>query len=282
MPVAAGATAPATTSSGRGPANIVAELTTRMRCTDLDTLVSVTVDRLAEPLGFRAQPALLLVDGRVASSSPSPATASPDGASAPRWRWAKNMIGMAAARGRRHAHRQHAPGPSLLAPCASPRADGRGGPRARRWRPGLVDVTSRLAVPGLAMGQLVAVLVAETGAPAVYTPRTRPADRGGVGGRQRGGGVPSAGATRSTRLPLGRGTPPAHRPEGTDALSSPWTAAPSSTTECLIKGVAGRVLWALLGHYGARAVPSSPTRCGSAPSLELPDFATASRAASSC
>ena len=61
MPSPLGRPLTATTSSGRGPAGM-AELTTRIsRCTDLDTLVSVTVDGLAELLGFEHN-LLLLVD----------------------------------------------------------------------------------------------------------------------------------------------------------------------------------------------------------------------------
>ena len=132
----------------------------------------------------------------------------------------------------------------------------------------------RLAVPGLAMGQLVAVLVAETDAPAVYTPEDEAlltavasvVANAVEASRAQGGDPVDA-------VPLGRGTPPAHRPEGTRVRFFAVDGSTFLDDEYLIKGVAGRVLWALLGHYereGRTEFTNKEVRLD--PSLELPDF----------
>lgn len=274
MPSPLGRPLTATTSTGRGPAGM-AELTTRIsRCTDLDTLVSVTVDGLAELLGFEHN-LLLLVDesGRRLFTIASHGFA--DQGVGSEVAVGEGMIGMAAARGvamrignmrqvRRYSR----------AVRQSYEQTGEVGPGLEVALPGLVDVTSRLAVPGLAMGQLVAVLVAETDAPAVYTPEDEAlltavasvvANAVEASRAQTGDPVDA--------VPSGGGSPPAHRPEGTRVRFFAVDGSTFLDDEYLIKGVAGRVLWALLGHYereGRTEFTNKEVRLD--PSLELPDF----------
>ena len=143
--------------------------------------------------------------------------------------------------------------------------------------PDLPDAQSRLAVPALALGQLVGVLVVEsTASGGVHRRRRGGAHRGGVARRQRGRGRAqprSRGATRPRSTP--RADPAA------DASAGPATRVrffevDGSTFldgDYLIKGVAGRILWALLGHHDREGrVDFSNREMRLDPSLDLPPF----------
>ncbi len=156
--------------TGLGPAGL-AELTARLsRCTDLDTLVSVTVDGLAELLGFEHNLLLLLDEsGRTLFTLASHGF--PDQGVGSEVAVGEGMIGMAASRGvpmrignlrqvRRYSR----------AVRQSYEESGAVGPGREVALPGLTDATSRLAVPGLALGELVVVLMAETNTPVAFTP----------------------------------------------------------------------------------------------------------------
>ena len=142
--------------------------------------------------------------------------------------------------------------------------------------PDLPGAQSRLAVPALALGQLVGVLVVESTAPVAYTAadeaaltvvasvvasaveaeRSRERDADVEDGpprrldRERGAGGP---ATRVRFFEV----------DGSTFLDGDY----------LIKGVAGRILWALLGHHDREGrVDFSNREMRLDPSLDLPPF----------
>ena len=98
LPSPLGRPATGAASTGLGPAGL-AELTARLsRCTDLDTLVSVTVDGLAELLGFEHNLLLLLDEsGRTLFTLASHGF--PDQGVGSEVAVGEGMIGMAASRG---------------------------------------------------------------------------------------------------------------------------------------------------------------------------------------
>lgn len=274
LPSPLGRPVTATAPTSRGAAGM-AELTARIsRCTDLDTLVSVTVDGLAELLGFEHN-LLLLVDesGRRLFTIASHGFA--DQGVGSEVAVGEGMIGMAAARGvpmrignmrqvRRYSR----------AVRQSYEQTGEVGPGLDVALPGLADVTSRLAVPGLAMGQLVAVLVAETDEPVAYTPEDESlltavasvVANAVEAARAQGGDPVDA-------VPLARDAPPTHHPGGTRVRFFAVDGSTFLDDEYLIKGVAGRILWSLLGHFnreGRTEFTNKEVRLD--PSLELPDF----------
>lgn len=274
LPSRLGRPATGLAQTGLGPAGL-AELTARLsRCTDLDTLVSVTVDGLAELLGFEHNLLLLLDEsGRTLFTLASHGF--PDQGVGSEVVVGEGMIGMAAARavpmrvGNLRQMRRY----SRIV-RQSYEETGAVGPGREVPLPGLPDATSRLAVPGLAMGQLVVVLMAETNTPVAFTPEDEAlltavasvvANAVEAARAQGGDGVDA--------VPLDRGTPPAHRPEGTRVRFFSVDGSTFLDDEYLIKGVAGRILWSLLGHYdreGRTEFTNKEVRLD--PSLELPDF----------
>ena len=251
LPSPLGRPATATTAApGQGAAGL-AELTGRLsRCTDLDTLVSVTVDGLGELLGFEHN-LLLLLDESGRQLFTIASHGFPDQGVGSEVPVGEGMIGMAAARGV----------PMRIGNLRQVRRYGRAvrqsyeetgavGPGRDVPLPGLPDVTSRLAVPGLAMGQLVVVLVAETDTPVAYTPEDE-ALLSAVASVV-ANAVEAARALSTDgadAVPVDRGAPPAHRPEGTRVRFFAVDGSTFLDDEYLIKGVAGRILWSLLGHF---------------------------------
>ena len=232
------------------------------------------MDGLAELLGFEHNLLLLLDEsGRTLFTLASHGF--PDQGVGSEVAVGEGMIGMAASRGvamrignlrqvRRYAR----------AVRQSYEESGTVGPGREVPLPGLADATSRLAVPGLAMGQLVVVLMAETNTPVAFTPEDEAlltavasvvANAVEATRSQVGAGIDA--------VPIDRGAPPAHRPEGTRVRFFAVDGSTFLDDEYLIKGVAGRVLWALLGHYereGRTEFTNKEVRLD--PSLELPDF----------
>ena len=145
---------------------------------------------------------------------------------------------------------------------------------AKRITVNLAPSADKTVGSGLDLAIAVAVLVAETDAPAVYTPEDEAlltavasvVANAVEASRAQGGDPVDA-------VPLGRGTPPAHRPEGTRVRFFAVDGSTFLDDEYLIKGLAGLVLWALLGHYereGRTEFTNKEVRLD--PSLELPDF----------
>jgi adenylate cyclase len=143
--------------------------------------------------------------------------------------------------------------------------------------PGLPDVESQIAVPAMVLGQLVGVVVIESATPGAYAPddealltvvATMVASAIEIDwAHERAAGdlAPGdAGARRGT---------PAPRPETTRVRFFAVDGSTFLDGDYLIKGVAGRVLWVLLGHHereGRIEFTNKEVRLD--PSLELPEF----------
>ena len=252
------------------------ELTARLRrCTDPDVLVEVAVRGLGELLGYHHAVLLLLdEDGRrlytVASSGyPAEGVGSEIVVG-------EGVAGMAATRctpirvGNLRQTRKYAQRVREAFEEAGGSVPGREIPL-----PGLDDAESRLAVPAMALGQLVGVLMVESHRPAAFDDE----DEAVLGviatlvaaALEAGGaadGDPTAGARTSP--PALAGEPPGPR---TLVRFYPADGSTFVDGDYLIKGVAGRLLWALLGHHqrdGRIDFTNREVRLD--PSLELPDF----------
>jgi adenylate cyclase len=143
--------------------------------------------------------------------------------------------------------------------------------------PGLAHAESQVAVPAMVLGQLVGVLVIESERRLAFTPADEALltvvatlvasaieidwanERAGADAVEAGGDAGRAG-----------------RPVATRPVRVRFFAVDGSTFldgEYLIKGVAGRILWALLGHYerdGRSEFTNKEVRLD--PTLELPEF----------
>ena len=250
----------------------LAELTARLsRCADLDTLVGATVRGLADVFGYEHS-ILMLVDETERRLYTIASHGYPAEGVGSEVVIGEGLLGMAAARCapmRIGNARQMAKYSRTLRTSyeESGVAPGREIPV-----PGLADSSSRLAVPAVAMGQLVGVLMVESAEPvafsaddeatlaviasvvanAIEVERTRTE-------------TAEARATRVTNAP-----PAEDRP----SVNVRFFAVDGSTFldgDYLVKGVAGRLLWALLQHYvddGRVDFTNRELRLD--PSLELP------------
>lgn len=255
--------------AGPDPAAL-GEMAARLsRAPDLDALVTATVDGLAELFGYEHSVLLLLdEDGRrlytIASRGyPSEGVGSEVVVG-------EGMIGMAAARCaplrlgnlRQMGKYSH-----------TVRRSYEGGDGRDIAIPDLPDVQSRVAVPAVARGELIAVLVVESTHPVAFTA----ADEN----------VLSVVAALIASAVEAERT----RDRADDAASAPVTTIPSPAGpvtrvrffevdgstfldgDYLIKGVAGRILWALLGHHdreGRLDFTNREVRLD--PTLDLPAF----------
>ncbi len=254
----------------------LAELSARLsRCADLDTLVEVAVHGLAEVLGY-AHTMVLLADEQGEHLYTIASHGYDDEGVGSEVVVGEGMVGMAALRGApqragnlrqvvRYAHAversfaDHGIGPGRTVPV-----------------PALTGTQSRVAVPAMAMGQLVGVLVAESPEPvafdesdeavlgvvaslvagAVEGERARPPGAAGAPSRARRSVGPAAGAARTAHVRY-----------------FPVDGSTFIDGDYLIKGVAGRLLWSLLGQYrseGRTEFTNREVRLD--PTLELPEF----------
>lgn len=149
------------------------------------------------------------------------------------------------------------------------------GPGRQLPVPGLADAQSCVAVPAMALGQVVGVVAAES----VRTVAFSAADEAVLGvvasvvataieiERERERAADAAPAPTTTRGPGSPDRPPTH---------VRFFAVDGSTFvdgEYLIKGVAGRILWSLLGHHAAEGRTDFTNReVRLDPSLQLPDL----------
>lgn len=257
----------------------VAELSARLsRCPDLDTLVGTLVDGLAELFGYDHSVMLLLDEAgeRLYTIASHGYRAEGVGSEV---RVGEGLIGMAAARGApmrlgnlrqmvkysrslRETYEEHgdiAPGREIAVP-------------------GLPYADSRVAVPALALGQLVGVLVVESTEPVAFDEQDEAvltaiasivanaieAERASATGDD--AAEPSRAATRSQAS--APATAPVTHVRFFDVDGSTFIDG-----DYLIKGVAGRILWSLLNHYtrdGRVDFTNREVRLD--PSLELPEF----------
>jgi len=262
----------------RGPAPRLAELSARLsRCPDLDTLVGAALDGLAELFGHEHSLLLLLdEDGRrlytIASHGYAVAGIGSE------LRVGEGVIGMAAARvepmrvgnlgsmlaytrTQRRAHEQHggeAPGTEIPLP-------------------GLAKAESQVAVPAMVLGQLVGVVAIESerrlafddddeATLAVVASLVASAveiDRN----------LEDAGPERVTTPAAVAAASPAPSGPSTKVRFFPVDGSTFLDGDYLIKGVAGRILWKVLGQYEAEQRDEFTNKeMRLDPSLELPDF----------
>ena len=252
----------------------LAELTARLsRCPDLDTLVGATVDGLAELLGYQHSLLLLLDEmgtrlytiasrGYDAQGVGSEVTVG------------EGIIGMAAARGtpiRIGNLRQMTKYGQTVVRTAQ-------GDERRPVReipvPVLPEVQSRVAVPAMALGQVVGVLVVESNEVVAFD--TDDEALLTVVASVVANAVEAERAQNRSATEAARATTPAVATRPTTSTHVRFFANDGSTFvagDYLIKGVAGRILWCLLRQYddeGRSEFTNREVRLD--PSLELPEF----------
>jgi len=253
----------------------LAELSARLsRCGDLGTLVEVTVDGLAELLGYQ-HTMLLLADEQgqrlytIASHGYDTEGVGSEVVVG------EGMVGMAAFRcapqriGNLLQVRRYARTVSLSY------ADQGIGPGHDIPMPKLTDIQSRVAVPAMAMGQLVGVLVAESPEPVAFDENDE-ATLGVVAtlvaGAVEGERGRAAGAAGAAPRAARRAQPDATA-RTTRIRYFPVDGSTFIDGEYLIKGVAGRILWSLLGQYeGDGRVEFTNREVRLDPTLELPEY----------
>jgi len=253
----------------------LAELSARLsRCGDLDTLVEVTVCGLAELLGYQ-HTMLLLVDEHGQRLYTIASHGFDDEGVGSEVVVGEGMVGMAALRCA--AQRVG----NLFQVRKYTRAVGRAyaeqgiGPGRDIPMPLLTDIQSRVAVPAMAMGHLVGVLVAESPQPVAFN-ETDEAILGVVAALvasavdgERARAVDTAGpAPHAT----GRSRADAAAPT-TRIRYFPIDGSTFIDGDYLIKGVAGRILWSLLGQYESEGrVEFTNREVRLDPTLELPEY----------
>jgi hypothetical protein len=253
----------------------IAELSARLsRCPDLDTVVETAVTGLAELFGYEHS-VLMLADEDGARLFTIASHGYEDEGIGSEVEVGDGIIGLAAARC----------APVTIGNVAQTskysrtvrreyEASGEVCPGRQIPVPGLPDGGSRCAVPAMAMGQLVGVLSVESRRQVEYTL----ADEAILTV------VASilASAIESQRANEHHAAPPSARPPGpsapVDATASVvrFFAVDGSVFvdgDYLIKGVAGRLLWALLGHHQREGrVDFTNREMRLDPSLDLPAF----------
>lgn len=254
----------------------LAELAARLgRATDLDTVVATAVNGLAALLGYENS-MLLLADeeGRalytIASHGyPAEGVGSEVAVGA-------GVVGLAAARcapvrlGNLRQMRKYSR--TVRTSFEEGRAGGPSG--AHIDLPDMPDVQSCIAVPAMALGQLLGVLAVESPRPVAFGPADEAALQ--VVATLVASALEAERAQDRLASPEpGAVTPPAPLATG-PATRVRFYEVDGSTFldgEYLIKGVAGRLLWALLGHHereGRTEFTNREMRLD--PSLDLPAF----------
>ena len=253
----------------------LAELTARLaRASDLDTLVTTTVSALADLFGFEHSMLLLLgEDDRhlytIASHGYDEEGVGSEVAVG------EGLIGMAAARGTPlrlgAVHQMH-----RYSQTVRRAFEGAGDLVAGHEIPvpELPGTQSRVAVPALALGQLVGVLVVDSTQPVAFSAADEAALL--VAASVVASGVEAERARERDEEVAPPGTPALGAPAAGPTTRVRFYAVDGSTFldgDYLIKGVAGRLLWALLGHHAREGrVDFSNREMRLDPSLDLPPF----------
>jgi predicted pyridoxine 5'-phosphate oxidase superfamily flavin-nucleotide-binding protein len=255
----------------------IGELAARLsRCGDLDSIVGSSVDGLSELLGYDHS-LLLLLDESGTRLFTIASHGYPTQGVGSEVAIGEGLIGVAAERVmpvRVGNVRQ------IVKYGASVRRSfeesGAIGPGREIPVPGLVDAESRIAVPMLALGQLIGMLVVESHhkvafdesdesqlvvlasiiGNAIEAERAREASDPADGQRSLAPRVDAGPESRSTHVRF-------FAVDGSTFVGGDY----------LIKGVAGRILWSLLGHYNReRRTDFTNKEVRLDPSLELPEF----------
>jgi GAF domain-containing protein/predicted pyridoxine 5'-phosphate oxidase superfamily flavin-nucleotide-binding protein len=251
----------------------LAELSTRLsRCPDLDALVEMTVDGLAQLLGYE-HTILLLADEQCQRLYTIASHGYEDEGVGSEVVIGEGMVGLAALRcatqriGNLFQVRKYARW------VGQAYADQGIGPGQDIPMPLLTDIQSRVAVPAMAMGHLIGVLVAESPEPVAFDENDE-STLGVVaalvasaveGQRTRVAATLSAEPAREAQeAAFGRSTLIRHFPvDGSTFVNGDY----------LIKGVAGRILWSLLSQYQADGrVEFTNREVRLDPTLELPEY----------
>ncbi len=254
----------------------LAELSTRVsRCPDLDTLVTTALASLADLFGYRNSLLLLLDEQGSRLFTIASHGYATEGVGS-EVRVGEGIVGMAAARA--EPMRVGNLGQMLAYARSVRRAfEEQGGeaPGHEIPLPGLPDAESQVAVPAIVLGQLVGVLATESSQRLAFGPddealltvvATMVASAIEIDWANERAASEEAPARRAVAAP----GPPRHRTrvrfyevDGSTFLDGDY----------LIKGVAGRVLWVLLGHHereGRVEFTNKEVRLD--PSLELPEL----------
>jgi putative methionine-R-sulfoxide reductase with GAF domain len=257
----------------------LAELSGRLaRCPDLNSLVTASLAGLSELFGYEHS-LLLLLDERGERLYTIASHGYDHEGVGSEVRVGEGIVGMAAARAEsmrignlgnmmayartvRRAYEQHvgeAPGHEIPLP-------------------GLARAESQVAVPAMVLGQLVGVVAIESERRLAFTAEDEAlltvAATLIASAIEIDAANERAGSERSDDGHAGHGR--ASHPRARAATRVRYFAVDGSTFldgEYLIKGVAGRLFWALLGHYerdGRDEFTNKEIRLD--PSLELPDF----------
>jgi predicted pyridoxine 5'-phosphate oxidase superfamily flavin-nucleotide-binding protein len=252
------------------------ELSARLtRCSDLDTLVRVTVDGLAQLLGHEHSMLLLLDEDRTQLFTIASHGYDAEGVGS-EVRVGDGVIGMAAERATPvrvgNAHQMAKYSRSVR---RSFEEVGEIGSGCEVPLPGLAMADSRIAVPAVALGQLVGVLTVETRPSAAYTDADEAAltvvasvVANAIETIRAEERAATAAATASLAAqPLRRGGRTTHvrffAVDGSTFLDGDY----------VIKGVAGRLLWSLLRQYDSEGrVDFTNREVRLDPTLDLPDF----------
>jgi GAF domain len=264
-------------SDGNAPFRL-AQLTARLaRCPDLDTLVGSTLTGLAELFGYEHSLLMLLDEtGERLYTIASHGYATQGIGS--EVRVGEGIIGMAAARA--EPMRVGNLGQMLAYARTVRRAFEEGGGEAPGREiplPGLAHAESQVAVPAMVLAQLVGVVAIESEQRIAFAPvdealLTVVASLVASAIEIDWANERASGDTAD----VGRGTRAGNGPSAARPLRVRFFPVDGSTFfdgEYLIKGVAGRILWALLGHYqrdGRCEFTNKEVRLD--PSLELPEF----------
>ena len=251
----------------------VAELAGRLaRSADLDQLVGLAVDGLAELLGYEHS-LLLLADESGTSLYTVAAHGYPDGGIGSEVEVGMGVIGLAAERGTvvRVGNIRQMDKYSRTVQRRS--ADAGVEVTGVIALPGLADAGSQVAVPAVAFGQVVGVLFAERDRPVAFSHRDETtlgvvaALVGAAVEAERGRAAPREAAAPA--LPLSLAAPGSV----THVRFFPADGSTFLDGDYLIKGVAGRILWSLLCQFDAEGrVDFTNREVRLDPSLELPEY----------
>jgi adenylate cyclase len=250
------------------------ELCARLtRCGDLDTLVRVTVDGLAQLLGHEHSMLLLVDEDRARLFTIASHGYDAEGVGS-EVLVGDGVIGMAAERSTPvrvgNAHQMAKYSRSLR---RSFEDSGDIGPGREVPLPGLAMADSRIAVPAVALGQLVGVLTVERRESAAYTEADEAALT--VVASIVANAIETIRAEERAATAATAATSAAP-PRAGRTTHVRFFAVDGSTFldgDYVIKGVAGRLLWSLLRQYdGEGRVDFTNREVRLDPTLDLPDF----------